>query len=325
MSAIAAPLFAGVLAVVGATAAAPASSLFARATWSHRSPLVALVLWQAVCLCAGLSMTGAALVLALSPLGDRLPAALAAWGRNLVAGDPFRGLSGWRVAVLMIALLFAAALLVSLVRSSVSAVRRRRSHRRLLDLLAGPAAVGGGSMVAGVVRVVDHAAPLAWSVPGWNRRLVLTAGLVELLTPAQLSAVIEHERAHLSLHHDLLLLPFQAWARALGRLPGVRAARGAVAALAEMQADDVAARAVDAETVVSALAAVALADRGSGALPAGESAGETADVASTAVVDRVRRLRRPRPFPASAVIAVQLLAGLLLLVPASVLFVTWTP
>lgn len=324
MSAVTAPLFAGVLAVLGVAAAAPASSLFARATWSHRSPRVALVLWQAICLCAGLSMTGAALVLALSPLGDRLPAAMAAWGAHLVAGDPFRDLAGWRAVVLVVALLFALALLAALVCSSVLAVRRRRSHRRLLDLLTGPAGLGG-YLPSGVVRVVDHAAPLAWSVPGWNRRLVLTAGLIELLTPQQLSAVIAHERAHLSLHHDLLLLPFQAWAAALGRLPGVRAARGAVAALAEMQADDVAARVVDAETVVSALAAVALADRGTGALPAGETAGETADVATTAVIDRVRRLRRPRPFPAAAVIAVYLLAAALLLVPASVLVVSWTP
>lgn len=321
MSAVAAPLFAGVLAVLGATAAAPASSLFARATWSHRSPQAALVLWQSVCLCAGLSMTGAALVLGVAPLGDRLPAALAAWAGNVVAGDPFRDLTGWRVALLVIALLFALALLVALIRSSVLAVRRRRSHRRLLDLLTGP---GGwsGAPDSGVVRVLDHSAPLAWSVPGWNRRLVLTAGLIDLLTPAQVDAVIAHERAHLSLHHDLLLLPFQAWVTALGRLPGVRAARGAVAVLAEMQADDVAARAVDAETVMSALAAVALADRG--VLPAGESAAETADVASTAVTERVRRLRRPRPFPASAVIAVYLLAAVLLVVPASVLFVPWT-
>lgn len=324
MSAVAAPLFAGVLAAVGLTAAAPASSLLAAATWSHRNPRVALVLWQAICLCAGLSMTGAALVLAVSPLSDRLPTALAVWGDHLVAGHPFRDLAGWRAALLVVALLFALTLLVALIRSAVLAVRRRRSHRRLLDLLSGPAGVGV-SPLSEVVRVVDHAVPLAWSVPGWNRRLVLTAGLIELLTPQQLSAVVAHERAHLSLHHDLLLLPFQAWAAALGRLPGVRAARTAVATLAEMQADDVAARVVDAEAVVSALAAVALADRDAGDLPAGKSIGETADVATTAVVDRVRRLRRPRPFPMSAVIAVYLLAAALLLVPASVLVVSWGP
>lgn len=310
MTALPSTVLAGGLAVVGVVSAGPGSAVLAHARWPERSPAGALVLWQALCLCAGLSFTGAALVLAAAPLDRSLPAALIAMARNALDGSPFRGLSWWEAALLVLAVIFACTLLAVLMRCFGLALRRRTAHRELLDLLTGSATTDD-------VRVLDHTAPAAYSLPGWHTRLVLTAGLLRLLTPAQLTAVVAHERAHLTSHHDLLLLPFQAWAAALGRLPGVRAARQSVAALAEMQADDAAARVVDSATVASALTSVALAQADAAASTSGAS--ELPDVGATAVVRRVSRLREPHPLPAARVALVYLSALALLVIPTSLL------
>ncbi|MGI8415463.1 MAG: M56 family metallopeptidase [Nakamurella sp.] len=310
MTALPSTVLAGGLAVVGVVAAGPGSAVLARASWPERSPAGALALWQALCLCAGLSFTGAAMALAAAPLGRSLPAALIAMARNTFNGSPFRGLSFWRAALLVLAVIFACTLLAVLIRCFVLALRRRTAHRELLDLLT-------GSATSDDVRVLDHTAPAAYSLPGWHTRLVLTAGLLRLLTPAQLTAVVAHERAHLTSHHDLLLLPFQAWAAALGRVPGVYAAQRSVAALAEMQADDAAARLSGTDTVASALTTVALAQVDARA--ATSRASELPDVVATAVVRRVSRLREPHPLPAARVALVYLSALALLVIPTSLL------
>jgi Zn-dependent protease with chaperone function len=318
--AVGAPVLACGLAVVGLLAAGPASALLARAQWPARGPTAALVLWQSVCLCAGLALIGAMVVLAVQPLGPRLSAALMTLLRNVFDGTPLRGLPGWRVILLMLAGALAGFLLAVLIRCGLLALRRRRAHRELLDLLTLPAEPDGASRFPQGVQLLDHAAPVAYGVPGWHTRLVLTVGLVDLLTGRQLAAVVAHERAHLRAHHDLLLLPFQAWSAALGRLPGVNSARAAVAALAEMQADDAAARAVDPGTVASALAAVVLAGPGTPDLVRTE----VPEIGSTAVVRRVSRLRDPRPLSAGRTLLVYLTALLVLLAPAVVLIIDWS-
>lgn len=336
MSPLSAPVFAAALAAVGLGAVAPASLLLARAHWVTRRPSVALILWQAVCLCAGLSLTGAALVFALEPLGNRLPAAMRVAFQDLFAGKAFRGLNGVRVAVLLAAVVFAIHLLVILILTIVRADLRRRRHRAVLDLICGPAR---GSAAA--VRVLDEQAPLAWTVPGRRSRLVLTAGLMDLLTDRQLLAVLAHERTHLSVRHDVLLIPFQAWATAVP-VPGMRAARASVRMLVEMQADDVAAESVGPATVASAIAAVVLAESGgsspdSGAAPPGVVPPGVVPLgvvplgasvawggrADSAVAARVRRLQQPRPLPLWCSLLVLLGSGALLAVPALVLFVGW--
>ncbi len=318
--AVGAPVLAGGLAVVGVVAAGPASALLARAEWPARSPTAALVLWQSVCLCAGLAVIGGMVVLAVEPLGPRLPAALTALVRNVLDGAALRDLPGWRAGLLLLAATIAGSLLAVLIRCGVLALRRRHTHRELLDLLTLPTEPDGASRYPQGVQLLDHAAPVAYGVPGWHTRLVLTVGLVDLLSGRQLAAVVAHERAHLRAHHDLLLLPFQAWSAALGRLPGVNAARAAVAALAEMQADDAAARAVDPGTVASALAAVVLAGPGTPNHPGSE----LPEIGSTAVIRRVARLRSPRPLSAGRTVLVYLAALLVLLAPAVVLIINWS-
>ncbi len=58
--------------------------------------------------------------------------------------------------------------------------------------------------------------------------------------------MLAHERAHLRERHDLVVLPFVAWGATAPFVRGMVCAQLAVAALVEMRADDVAARAAPA-------------------------------------------------------------------------------
>ena len=184
-------------------------------------------------------------------------------------------------------------------------MRRRRTHRSLIDLLS---QAGAGrrrhSELVSDVRVLDHASAVAYSVPGWHSRVVLSAGPARPAHRPELAAVLEHERAHLRSRHDLLILPFQAWAASLGPVPGVQMARKAVAGLAEMLADDLALRRARPAVLASALAKVTLATAPSGADGAdpgadltGASATGSRAVAVATMTGRVRRLLDPDPLP----------------------------
>ena len=55
----AAPVLATGLAVAAVLLAAPVSALLAKSQWTRRAPRASLVLWQAVCLAAGVCLVGA--------------------------------------------------------------------------------------------------------------------------------------------------------------------------------------------------------------------------------------------------------------------------
>ena len=114
-------------------------------------------------------------------------------------------------------------------------LRARRRHRDLLDVLATPWPAVPGA------RVLDHPVPVAYCLPGRRSRLVLSVGALRALDPAQVVAVLAHERAHLRERHDLVVLPFVAWGATAPFVRGMVCAQVAVAALIEMRADDVAA------------------------------------------------------------------------------------
>jgi Zn-dependent protease with chaperone function len=104
--------------------------------------------------------------------------------------------------------------------------------------------------------VLEAPQPAVYCVPGRPATIVLTTGALAVLELAQLLAVLAHERAHLAGRHHLLITLGRAM-RA-GR-PGVPLfTRGAeeVARLAEMRADDVAARRSGRDTLLQALIAM---------------------------------------------------------------------
>ena len=109
-----------------------------------------------------------------------------------------------------------ARLLLSGHRTGTSLRRMRRLHRERVDLVA---------QVDGGVSVLDHDVPVAYCVPGMSRsRIVVSRSTLTRLAPAELGAVLEHERSHLRARHDLVLEAFTVLHRAFPRW--VASARG---------------------------------------------------------------------------------------------------
>ncbi len=302
------------LAVLAALLAWPVPAALARARWPARDPLVALLCWQAVGLAGGLSIIGALLVHGLAPWGSSLPEAVLHFWTARPAEQPVRG-DHW-IAMTLAAVLFlelTGVLGLSLVRTA----RVRARHRELLELIVQPAGVAEA-------RLLEHAAPVAFALPGARPLLVLSSGMVARLDDAQLAAVVAHEQAHLRERHHLLLLPFVAWRAALPVLPAAERAHDAVLGLVEMRADDVALRSLGGPAPRRALAEaiVAVASGGpSGALPGGALA-----VTGGGVAARVQRLLEPpSPLPPAGRWTALASAAALVLVPPVLLLVPALP
>ncbi|KJK55559.1 M56 family metallopeptidase [Saccharothrix sp. ST-888] len=290
---IAAAVLTGYAAVVGW--AAPAA--LGRARWAHRAPRAALTLWRALMLTFVVSAALAAYHLTRS--GQHLHGLLGVidvWlGRDdtpsVERGPEGPGLLlpvgiaaawplGWSGAVLL--------------RSR----RHRRRHRALLDLAGRPEPRLGAV-------VLEHETPAAYCLPGRRPRIVLTSGTLDTLTPEQLHAVLEHERAHLRGRHHLSLALAEGFARAFPGLPLARAARSQTADLLEMVADDHALRSCTPKALAAAMCEVAAGGVPQTALAAG---GPT-------VLLRLKRLLLPRtglhPVARTAVLLLALSAPLL--------------
>ena len=304
----------GALAIVLAW---PAPILLGRASWPLRAPASALLLWQSIALAGGLSMIGALLALGLSPFGSDLVRAVR--GVVTVIGND-RELSGADAAYLLAvgaAILLGVHLVLNLVLTIVSTERQRRRHRQLVILLGSP------DPARPHTQLLDNAAPIAYCLPGARSITVFSAGLIDLLSPSELAAVIAHERAHVTQRHDILLVAFRAWHLSLPWFPIAYRAEREVGVLVEMLADDRARHAVPDKTLASALALVA------GARPDAEDELVERSVLPVATAqqtrNRVKRLLAPGP-PLSPVARafVGLLAIALVAVP-TILLVTPFP
>ncbi|MGY0232379.1 M56 family metallopeptidase [Longispora urticae] len=280
----------------------PAPLLLARARWTYREPRAALVLWQAIGLAAGLALIGAAVAVALAPLGGGLFDGLAALARGTGR------LPTAHTVLFLVALGLLTWLAGVLVYRFLATLWVRRRHRELLDLVADPWPGQAGG------RVLAHPRAVAYCLPGAGSRVVLSSGALDLLDPQELDAVVAHERAHLAERHDLVVLPFAAWRTALPGLPGVRHARPAVATLVEMLADDRACAVCDRAALATALARVGTAAAPEGALAA----------TGRATLERVQRLLDP-PAP-SPLLRFGCYAGAaaLLAVPTLALLAGWS-
>lgn len=317
-----------VLAVIALILAAPAPILLARAHWPTRAPGVALVLWQSIALAGGVSMIGSLFTFGLGPFGDSVLSGALELGRYL-AGAPLppttvftHGLALSGAAILTVHLL------LNLTSTFVSAERQRRRHLHLIGLLSDPLQGQPG------LRVIDHAAPVAYCLPGGSQSAtVLSNGLLRILDAPQLRGVIAHERAHLQQKHHLVLLAFKSWHSALPWFPIANRAEIAVALLVELLADDQARRVVDDRVLATAIALVASAHTGA-VLPGGARAGFSRPPSGHAAVGpvpgsppnrvepRVRRLVVAQPpLRAGSRVGVLAASASLLLTPALLLFV----
>ena len=165
-------------------------------------------------------------------------------------------------------------------RSVQRAQRRTRAHAEAARI-TGRRLPGAGAAV-----VLDAAQPAAYCVPGRPAAIVLTSAALAVLDPGQLDAVLAHERAHLAGRHHLLIALTRALAATFPGVPLFTRAPAEVARMAEMCADDAAARRSSRPTLIAALLAM-----GTGtAVPAAALAATTCAVSA-----RVQRLLEPAP------------------------------
>lgn len=211
----------------------PVPALLPGAKWAYRRPTLGLLVWQLVALVGGTSMIGSLVLLGAATFADDIPDAANGMWRFVTHNELPEGSSVWSLLALSGALFLTAHLLLNLLVTVVYAERERTRHAQLITLLSEPMSDRPGT------RLIDTPAPVAYCLPGALKSItVLTAGLIELLDDEELRAVIEHERAHVRLRHDIVLIFFTAWKVSLPWLPTARNASREVALLLEMHADD---------------------------------------------------------------------------------------
>ena len=310
------------LAALAILLAWPVPILLAGSAWPPRAPGLALALWQSIALAGGVSMIGSLLVFGLIPFGSTPLAALAAVAGHVAAGTLPAGATLAGVMALCLALILAAHLLLNLSATFIRAERQRRRHHTLIGLLSDPIPFDTEG-----TRVIDHAAPIAYCLPGGTRSAtVLSRGLLRLLDADQLRGVVAHERAHLRQQHHVVLLAFKSWHSALRWFPIANRAENAVALLVEMMADDRARQEVDDRTLATAIALVGTAhlDEVTGTQSARAVAGALDDTSSADLVGpRVSRLLTAVPgLPPAARGLVLGATAVLLLLPLALLVTT---
>ncbi len=303
-----------VLAIV-AICCIPAARALATASWPSRSPVAAILLWQALGLSWGLAAVGALVGFAVPGSGGAVgTAALGRLASLARADNPveiIRGIGPARLACLAAGLLLFGVLCWILVAASASVLRARQRQRELLSLLA-----HGDPKVPGAL-VVDHPAAAAYCLPGLRPEIVISAGTLALLDADELAAVLAHERAHLRERHDLVLLPFLALLRAFSWAGVTTRAYRAVGLLLEMHADDRVLRQLPARELATALLRVGAA--GGGAVPAGALAVAGPTVECEVAARVIRLLRPPPELSGVATSLVLLISAVLVVVPASLL------
>ena len=304
------------LAALAVALAWPVPVALSRAAWPARAPFAAMVLWQSIALAGGLSMIGAMLCYGLVPLGENLASGLRGLFRVFLGKESLDTLGVLHAFALSAAALLSAHLVFTLWLTYFRIQRQRRRHRDLLDVLSSPSRDRPDTVV------ISHQAPVAYCLPGGSRSVtVLSEGLLELLSPDELRAVLLHEQTHLAQHHHLLLWAFAAWRSALPWLPTSKLAQQAVSSLIEIMADDVALRSVDKSTLITAIALVA---SGSAQLPADTLLADNAAQIDTPSTTSARLGKLLAPAPAlSAGRQLLVIAGavLLLAIPTALLLV----
>jgi beta-lactamase regulating signal transducer with metallopeptidase domain len=181
----------------------------------------------------------------------------------------------------------------------------RRRQRELLALLAHDDPKVPGALV------IDYPAAAAYCLPGIRSQIVVSVGTLDLLAPAELTAVLAHERAHLRARHDLVLIPFTSLRRVFPRSQAIAQASRTVALLVEMMADDHALRVRGLLRRELATALLRFGTAGGDFAPAG-----TLAVAEGELTARVNRLLTPPPpLPRVAQAAVVLTAALTVAFP----------
>ena len=229
-----------------AAAVATAGPVALHGGWVTRSPRLAISLWLALPLSWVIAVIMAVIAVA-APFSLTWPPP----GGGGPPGGP-RIPGGGMVAVTGLAL--AAALVLWAGWCLAAELHSGRRDRREFTALI--TATGHPGPERDVV-ILDHDAPAIYCTASGRDRIVISAGALAALTPAQIRAVIAHERAHLRGRHHAMLTFARALARAFPRVPLLAQAEGQLRVLAEMAADDAAARGHRRDDLAAALVILA--------------------------------------------------------------------
>ena len=262
-----------------------------RASWPRRSPAAAILLWQALGLAGGLAAVGTLLAIGVSGPGTQagVLGGLRSLAVRLASGQPVAphqpiAVTGIRITALVAGFALFTMLCGVLVMAFAAAIGARRRQRELLALLA-----YGDPKVPGAL-VIDYPTAAAYCLPGIRSQIVVSAGTLDLLAPAELAAVLAHERAHVRARHDLVLIPFTSLRRTFPRSRVIAQSYRTVALLVEMMADDRALRVRGLLPRELATALLRFGTAGADGAPAGALAAAEGELTA-----RVTRLLTPPP------------------------------
>ena len=288
------------------------SRLLGRASWTSRAPLLAIAAYLAAgwSVVAALGLVGLTLAVHATALGGGLSHLIGACVLRL--RDTYATPGGATVAGLGLTLAGAV-----LARTAVTALTHQRAVGRQARRHAQTARLVGHPEPALGATLIDHPQPAAYCVAGRQPTVVLTTGALRALDPAQLDAVLAHERAHLAGRHHWLVAMARIGRQVLPFMPLMREADAQVTRLVELHADDAATRSRDPGPLATALVILATAASPAPALAA----------AATDAVQRIHRLLGPAEPPLgmvrrhllrAVVAALALTPVLLALAPAAV-------
>lgn len=266
---------AAVIFVAYAAAAGLLAPAALRGRWAMPSPRLAMSLWLALQASWVVAVVLAFLAATAPSRLTWLESAMPGRGQTLPAGPVPGG-----AAVAVAGLLLSTAVVLRAGWCLAGELARSRRDRREHAVLV--AATGRPGPEPGVV-VLDDDAPAAYCMPCGRYRVVISAGALAVLGTEQLRAVLAHERAHLRSRHHLMLSVAAALARAFPRVPLFAQAEAELGRLAEMAADEAAARHQGRDHLAKALVILSKA----GARPAALAAGGPAAIA------RIQRLLDP--------------------------------
>lgn len=157
--------------------------------------------------------------------------------RCLIAANPFGGAQiDTLIPVVLFLLLPLVVTFGFLIRGGLLARRRRRENAETARLLGQEAA---DVEVAGrTVKIVSGHRHLAFSLPRRYGGVVLSDHLCSALEPGELTAVLEHERAHVDQGHHAIMALVEAFVRPLRFIPLFAEVAASVPLYLEIAADD---------------------------------------------------------------------------------------
>jgi Zn-dependent protease with chaperone function len=222
-----------------------------KATWTSNTPRAAVILWQSLGLAAGIALFGGCIELAARISSNPGPRrSLTDVSRSLPVTTVSR-LTPNQEFGLTAGLILGAIVIGTLLTRAVGLRRARAYHRQLLDLVAYERREIPDALI------IDDRRATAYSLPGRHGRIVVSSGAVAALASDELAAVLAHERAHVTAHHDLVLFPFETLASRAPRSHALAAVAEDVRTLLEMAADDYALSVSDPCTFARALCKLA--------------------------------------------------------------------